>query len=196
MAISFLITNDIDTNCGYITVDDRTTYGASSPDRRQDFGLALFWSEDNFATSDGDLTSPGSATNPAQWTISATNRTLYYIRCFAIPSWSAGSYLDNTVIYYTSNGNFYQNQSGGATVEEPTVGTDWVLLTTADYAQFRDYYTLAYPGGKDAYLDYDEAYLSCPIYVIKKTSSYNHILYDESGQSDQTIDVYAYDQAN
>ena len=52
--INFKIATDKDSSCGFVTVRDLTSYGSALPDRRSDLGLALFWSDDDWATEDSD----------------------------------------------------------------------------------------------------------------------------------------------
>ena len=66
MAIVSKIALNATTTCGYITVDDITTYG-TTPDTREEFGLLLLWTLDAWATPYADTTDPGDNTNASPW---------------------------------------------------------------------------------------------------------------------------------
>lgn len=50
-------------------------------------------------------------------------------RFFQDGLWVAGSFNDLAIVFYDPKSKYYQNTSGGATAEEPTIGTDWVEVT-------------------------------------------------------------------
>jgi ferredoxin len=171
--------------CGYIYVEDFSTYGTVSPDTRSDFGVALYVSVDPGSGTFTDnpnyanLSNPGAVGIPSSWEIDIPNSATqdYEINAYWAPLWISGSYNENDIIFYDAI--FYQKSSIGTGTEEPGTGTEWVVLTEDDSAAFEIAIGLAVPivVKNTVY----EAVIACPSYkVIFKACPHVHRIIDNS----------------
>jgi hypothetical protein len=138
MAVSIVITADLNSNCGYAKIVDNSIYSAV-PDSRADFGIAIFVEENgslNYSLSD--------LTNSDPWYVSIVNHIPYEIFAFQVPVWSADApYAVHALVYHITTGLFYHNTNIAGTSDVPGTGTDWVVIPNniAGYGVFNTYAT-------------------------------------------------------
>lgn len=171
--------------CGSLYIEDSTLYGSSSPDLREDYGIAIFVNEstgtgtfvNNPAYS--NFTNPGSTSSFGTWEIDIPNtlKMEYQIVAYWCPLWISGSYNEGDIVFY--NGDFYAKSSIGLGTEEPGTGTEWTLLTVSDYDIFNDASFMTTPIVLKS--NVFEEVLGCPAYqVLFKDCDGNHRLVDNS----------------
>src|SRR3989304_1272756 len=180
----FQIALDKSSNCGYITVQDLTTYPYSTKERSE-IGLACFYSDDAFVSSEAILNNSSS-----DMTFATLNNKTYIVRVFVVDAWENGSYANLVIVWFDCY--FYQNQSAGPTAEEPGHGTDWVVLTEDDYAVFElELYT-----GSSSNYGYVEAseQTTCSLFSIERTGDHEFTVTDNSnGATINYANVYDYE---
>ena len=172
-------------DCSYIIVEDVTSYpqplgGVSKS--RDDIGLALFYSKDNWSTSDGDLSNP---TKDSPWIFPTTNNNTYDIGVFVVPVWEDGSYADNYIVYSSRFNKFYINDSGDSTTQTPGYnyspingGNEWTELTIDDYSTFETY--LGSAAGDYGYTLGSEV-TDCNRFYSQRTGCHEYTIVDNSG---------------
>lgn len=139
MAVSIVITADLNSNCGYAKIVDNSIYSAV-PDSRADFGIAIFVEENgslNYSLSD--------LTNSDPWYVSIVNHIPYEIFAFQVPVWKLADvpYAVHALVYDITTGLFYHNTNIAGTSDIPGTGTDWVVIPNniAGYGVFNTYAT-------------------------------------------------------
>lgn len=139
MAVSIVITADLNSNCGYAKIVDNSIYSAV-PDSRADFGIAIFVEENgslNYSLSD--------FTNSDPWYVSIVNHIPYEIFAFQVPVWKLADvpYAVHALVYDITTGLFYHNTNIAGTSDIPGTGTDWVVIPNniAGYGVFNTYAT-------------------------------------------------------
>lgn len=89
----FKLAANADRECGYINVTDETVYPLSTKNRNE-LGIALFWSKDAFATTEGvDLG------NAEEWMFSADNGQSYDIKGYVVDYWDSGATYDASTLW-------------------------------------------------------------------------------------------------
>lgn len=162
----------------YILVEDVTQYGGLAPDRREDYGLALFWSIDDFSYDNSDLTNQTS-----EYSITSNINGLYYIKTFYVLKWIAGTYTANSLAFH--NDQFWLSSTG--TSEEPGTGSDWNVIE--DYTDFNsnvDPVTSTYSESSEIVESLSNIY--------KKVGCFTYIVNDATNiAGDKVVTVYNLD---
>ena len=171
-------------DCSYLIVEDITSYpqilGAVSKDR-EDLGIALFWTDDNWSSSDGDLSNINQSSS---WIITSDNNKTYDIKAFVVPVWDeAITYDDDDIVHKTGdNEGFYINDGvGGTTTQIPGVQysptTAWSLLDEEDYATFN--IQLCVGSGDYGYVTCSET-TDCNLFYSRRTGCHEYTITNNS----------------
>lgn len=176
---TFEILTNADASCGNILVTDNSIY---DPDTRNDYGIALFWSIDEFATARGS-----DRTNDTEWTIPSVNNQTFRIITFAAPVWTATTWDTGDISFHS--GVFYRantNISPGAP-DSPDVSGDWDAIETDDLLAYNQFLSAGnvFSSGRDTILD-------CALFNIFRTSCKNYSIVNNSGYTSD-MHVYVYD---
>jgi len=139
----FYIGGYVGSNC-HIFIEDNTTYPFNTKDR-DEYGIALFWSNNSFTDSFNDLTNSTTG-----WDTNPIGGGMWEYIAFIAPIWDvANSYAPNCIVYY--NGGFYYADPGGTAIvpggNNPSINTNWILLDYLKSNDNYDFFQLAITGG-------------------------------------------------
>ena len=127
--------------CGVIRVLDLTAWTGIAPDKRSDYGLALFVSSGPWGgplvddPTLADITSPGDDTLAAEWEIISENLKQYEVKVYMVPVYDESetyNATDNDLTFI--NGVFYQADAAGITGAFDS--SKWVALDNTSKAAF------------------------------------------------------------
>lgn len=194
------LSTDSNKDCGYIYVEDVTTYPVFVDKERDDLGLALFWSVDDFATIlDCDIG------NGNDWYIDSNDYHSFQIQLFVVDIWDSGETYDAStyrcIVWHDLADGFYMQTTNGSVTTEPgsVAGeANWALLALDE--------TDPVAGGtietnEDLYdIFYESLYTqeqkegtsltyittNCPLYNLQKDDCHEWTILDRSG-SDVTV---------
>jgi len=155
--------------------------------------IALFYTDDAWATNDCDFSNPASL----EWNIAAQNEVLYSFVVFHCRLWDPAmpTEIPSGIIVY-DNGGFYENTdivSKFMNVDLPPHVdlTHWTLMTCADLATF-----IKAAGLSDLVQmsNYESGEVECPWFTVRQTSvCYEWQVCDVSGTTDdKEVTVYEY----
>ena len=187
------LSTDSNSDCGFVYVNDVTSYPLAGGQVRAAIGLALFWSVDDFVNVKGYDIGNGD-----DWYLDADDNVAFQLKVYAADLWAAASTFDATtyrvIVFYGTS--FYMQTTNGAVSSEPGTlagDSDWALLEigqtdpvsggTIDddeelYAVFEEAFLTQ---GRDIGVSMSYITTNCPIYVLEKQSCHNWRLSDKSG---------------
>jgi len=182
-------------DCGFIFIQDVTTYPVFTDKTRDDLGFALFWSVDDFSNILGyDI---GNGTD---WYLDSNDYNSFQIQLFVVNIWDSLETYDASTyrcIVWHEDGFYMQKTNGAVTTEPGTVAgeTNWALLGIGetdpvnggtiddDETLYSLFYESLYTQAQEQGISLIYVKTNCPLFSLQKNDCHEWTVFDRSGSS-------------